>query len=80
MREVLKQTCDYDEFCEAEPARAGMGKINALRGLEYILSKTDIKDVNADSDNRTAKRMDSKGRLLIEKDGRTYNVVGIRVK
>ena len=80
VREVLKQTCDYDEFCEAEPARAGMGKINALRGLEYILSKTDIKDVNADSDNRTAKRMDSKGRLLIEKDGRTYNVVGIRVK
>lgn len=80
VREVLKQTCDYDEFCKAEPARVGVGKINALRGLEYILSKSDIKDVNTVSNNRPAKRMDSKGQILIEKDGRAYNVVGIRVK
>lgn len=79
VRKVLKESADYDKFCEAEPARVGVGKINALRGLEYILSTSGIKTVGADSNCHATKRLDSRGNIVIEKNGQLYNVVGTRI-
>lgn len=79
VRNILKETADYDEFCEAEPARVGVGKINALRGLQYILSTSGIKTVGADSNCHATKRLDSRGNIVIEKNGQLYNVVGTRI-
>lgn len=75
VREIIKKTSDYDEFCKAEPYKSGYGKINAKKGLDYILSSTGIKTINVES-QRPAKRLDSNGHIVIEKDGRMYNVVG----
>lgn len=79
VRDIIKHTADFDEYCTAKPERAGMGKINALRGLEYILSTTGIETIGADV-QRPAKRLDSNGRIIIEKDGRAYNMIGVRVR
>lgn len=79
VRKVLKESADYDKFCEAEPARVGVGKINALRGLEYILSTSGIKTVGISSNNHTTKRLDSRGNIVIEKNGQLYNVMGVKV-
>ena len=79
VRDIIKHTADYDEYCKAKPERAGMGKINALRGLEYILSTTGIETIGADV-QRPTKRIDSNGRIIIEKDGRVYNMIGVRVR
>lgn len=79
IREIFKQTADYDEFCKAEPARVGAGKINALRGLQYILSASGIKTVDTGSNSHTTKRLDSRGNIVIEKNGLLYNVVGVRI-
>ncbi len=37
IKEVIRATSDNDEFTEAEPLRFGAGKINAYKGLLYIL-------------------------------------------
>ncbi len=79
IREIFKHTADYDEFCKAEPERVGAGKINALRGLQYILSASGIKTVGTDGSCHATKRLDSRGNIVIEKNGQLYNVVGTRI-
>lgn len=60
----------------SDPMQSSLfGKIDALAGLKYILSSTGIKNINVES-QRPAKRLDSNGHIIIEKDGRIYNVVG----
>lgn len=78
VRNIIRQTSDYDSFCEAKPERAGYGKINALRGLEYILSTTGIQPIGSDI-HRTTKRLDPRGNIVIEKNGQLYNIIGTRV-
>lgn len=81
VREIIKQTSDYDEFCEADPTRTVYGKINAKKGLDYILSTTGIKDISTSANvNASAKVSAKNGRIVIEKDGRVYNIIGGRMK
>ncbi len=55
IKDIIKHACDTDEFTEAKPERFGDGKINAYKGLLYVLgidtkiptlSKDQPKDVN----------------------------------
>lgn len=64
VRDIIRQTADYDEFCQADPARAGMGKINALRGLQMILNTSGISLHQTDSTYSSA---------------RGYNLLGLPV-
>lgn len=46
--DVLKNSCDNDEFTAKTPIRWGYGKINAQKGLNYLLSQSDgIEEVNS---------------------------------
>ena len=40
VKDVLKNACDNDEFTAKTPIRWGYGKINAQKGLNYILNLT----------------------------------------
>lgn len=53
VKETIKATATNDEFTAAAPARWGMGKINALEGLKYILRTTGINDVAAADPSRS---------------------------
>lgn len=55
IKDIIQHSCDTDEFTEAKPERFGDGKINAYKGLLYVLgietsiptlSKEQPKDVN----------------------------------
>lgn len=48
VRDVLKNTSTTDSYTSAAPERFGYGKINAARGLEYILAKASLGTVTAD--------------------------------
>ena len=46
--DALKNSCDNDEFTAKTPIRWGYGKINAQKGLNYLLSQSDgIEEVNS---------------------------------
>lgn len=47
--DALKNSCDNDEFTAKTPIRwEGYGKINAQKGLNYLLSQSDgIEEVNS---------------------------------
>ncbi len=44
--DVLSKTARTDEFTEKNPERWGYGKIDAVKGLEYVLHSTGIEYVN----------------------------------
>ena len=48
VKDVLKNSCDTDEFTAKTPLRWGYGKINAQKGLNYVLTHTleGIEEVN----------------------------------
>ncbi|MBD5255145.1 MAG: S8 family serine peptidase [Barnesiella sp.] len=50
VREIIKATSTRDNFVEAAPDRFGAGKINAAKGIEYILSKAALEDISTDTD------------------------------
>ncbi|MBQ0021205.1 MAG: S8 family serine peptidase [Bacteroidales bacterium] len=77
--QILSATSDYDEFCKAMPERSGYGKVNALRGLQYIHT-TGIEEVESDRINRPAKYVDGNGRIILQRDGKVYNVMGVRMR
>ncbi len=79
VRDIIKHTADYDEYCKAKPERAGMGKINALRGLEYILSTAGVKSIEMNGKNQPMKYVDENGHVVICKGDKVYNVVGARI-
>lgn len=37
IKDIIKHTCDNDAFTKAKPERFGYGKINAYRGILYVL-------------------------------------------
>ncbi len=77
--DVLDNTCDYDEFCQASPERFGAGKINAKRGIDYILAGTVAINTVAGNvtDLQPAKFFDAEGRIMIRKGEHQYDVMGI---
>lgn len=79
IREVIAHTSDYDSYCEADSNRAGKGKINALRGLEYILSHTGINSISMSRNDKPVKYLSREGRLIIEKNGHRYDASGIHL-
>lgn len=80
VREIIAKTSDYDEACAADPRRAGHGKINALRGLEYILASSGINDVCKDKDSDTVKFLDKDNRLVIRRGNHLYDATGRMIK
>lgn len=48
VREVMRNTSTTDSYTAAAPERFGYGKINAAKGLEYILAKASLGTVTAD--------------------------------
>ena len=42
VKDILANSCDNDEFTAKNPIRWGYGKINAMKGLEYIQQVTGI--------------------------------------
>ncbi len=79
VREIIKKTSDYDEFCKANPYKSGYGKINAKKGLDYILSTAGVKSIEMNGKNQPMKYVDKNGRVVIRKGDEVYNVVGARV-
>lgn len=76
--EILANTCDYDEYCEASPYRFGYGKINAKRGIDYILNNTvGLTSVANGTDLQATKYIDAEGRIMIRKGDRQYDVMGV---
>lgn len=76
--DILASTSDYDEFCEAAPLRFGAGKINAKRGIDYILDKTvGVTPVANSADLQPAKYIDANGRIMIRKGEHSYDVMGV---
>ncbi len=79
--EILANTCDYDEYCEASPLRFGYGKINAKRGMDYILDHTvGLTSVGNNADCQASKYIDANGRIMISKGERNYDVMGVESK
>lgn len=79
--DILANTCEYDQFCEALPNYSGYGKINAKRGMDYILGQTvGLTSVGEEAGCKAAKYIDANGRILIRKGNRCYDVVGELVK
>lgn len=76
VREVIAKTSDFDETCAAAPSQAGHGKINALRGLEYLLTSTGIRNVGEDCSSATVKFLDKDGRLVIHRGNHLYDAIG----
>lgn len=77
--EILANTCDYDDFCQDSPYRFGLGKINAKRGIDYILNQT-VALTNVSNSNaglQPAKFIDAEGRIMIRKGDRQYDVMGV---
>lgn len=46
IKEICAKTCDNDEFTKAKPERFGSGKINAYKGLLYVLDLYDPTGIN----------------------------------
>lgn len=79
VRNIIRLTSDYDSHCHAEPDRAGMGKINAFRGLEYILSATGIRNMNSEGRIRDKYLMPN-GKVVLQIKNRLYDAAGQRLK
>ncbi len=76
--EVTNETSDYDDYCQDMPLRFGAGKMNAKRGIDYILgSAVGVTSVEASADMMPTKFVDADGRIKIRKGECNYNVMGV---
>ena len=67
VKDVLKNGCDTDEFTAKAPLRWGYGKINAQKGLNYVLTQMpdgieEVKSIELQS--QSAKIYDLQGRQV----------------
>lgn len=81
VKAVIRETSDYDSYCEKWKERAGYGKINALRGLEYVVATTGIRDISPDSVtiSRPVKYLTPDHRLVLQRGSQRYNAAGARL-
>ena len=81
---IIAHSSDTDKFTEKAPARFGSGKINAYKGLLYVLDiATSIKGLSQHQPENVSFRLDG-SRLYAEgaDDGTPvsiYNLQGVRV-
>ena len=54
IKDICAKTCDNDEFTNAKPERFGFGKINAYKGLLYVMDLYDPTGINGISTNQPA--------------------------
>lgn len=52
VHEIISKTSTRDSFVDDNPDRFGAGKLNATKGIEYILAKASIENIDADADTR----------------------------
>ena len=86
IKEIIKATSDTDDFTKADPLRYGSGKINAYKGLLYVLdlyNHTGINTISTHQPDHVTFRLDG-NRLYTEgaEDGTPvslYNLKGVRV-
>ena len=52
IKEICAKTCDNDDFTKAKPERFGSGKMNAYKGLLYVLGLYDPSGINGISTNQ----------------------------
>lgn len=64
VRQVMLATSNRDEFVEAAPNRFGAGKLNAAKGIEYILTQAALEDLMADGHQ-----------VAVETEGRSVKIV-----
>ena len=84
IKDIIAHSSDTDKFTEKTPARFGSGKINAYKGLLYVLDiATSIKGLSQHQPENVSFRLDG-SRLYAEgaDDGTPvsiYNLQGVRV-
>ena len=54
IKDIIAKTADNDEFTKAKPERFGSGKINAYKGLLYVLGLYDPSGISTVSTNQPA--------------------------
>ena len=54
IKDICAKTCDNDDFTKAKPERFGSGKINAYKGLLYVLDLYDPTGINGISTHQPA--------------------------
>lgn len=82
IREIVKATADNDNSTLANVRRSGYGKINCLKGLQKILkdyNPSGITNVNADEDTNADRKYIENGRIIIQKNGKKYNIQGQQI-
>ena len=52
IKEICAKTCENDDFTKAKPERFGNGKMNAYKGLLYVLGLYDPSGINGISTNQ----------------------------
>lgn len=75
IKTLIRETADKDNFTAVNPIAFGEGKINALAGIQKIIA-TSLPAKNMDK-NITRKYL-IKGEIIIEKNGKHYNLLGIK--
>ncbi|MCQ2235193.1 MAG: S8 family serine peptidase [Paludibacteraceae bacterium] len=82
VRETIRETSTYDSFCHEAADQAGMGKINALKGLEYILKKmgSGIPQTEADNVPANGKYLLPNGKIVIKNGQHLYDATGVKVR
>lgn len=76
IKTLIRETADRDDFTAAAPIAFGEGKINALSGIQKILSASSISARQWISDKPCKRMID--GEIIIETDGNRYNLSGIK--
>ena len=85
IKDIIRHSCDVDEYTQALPHRFGAGKINAYKGLLYVLNlTTSIKELSQHQPSNVNFRV-TNGQLITEgaEDGTTvtlYNLSGAVVR
>ena len=85
IKNIIRHSCDVDEYTQALPHRFGAGKINAYKGLLYVLNlTTSIKELSQHQPSNVNFRV-TNGQLITEgaEDGTTvtlYNLSGAVVR
>ena len=80
VKDVLKNSCDTDEFTAKAPLRWGYGKINAQKGLNYLLTLDGIEEVQSTvPQSQSEKIYDLQGRQVSNPTRGIYIVGGRKV-
>lgn len=64
VREVINATSHRDEFVQAAPDRFGAGKLDAAKGIQYILTQAALEDLTTDG-----------RQVAVETGGRTIGIM-----